>query len=97
MSSKIFRDCIKAIFEDEGAGTEAADGKFEQAITKLTNFKKSQLISRILEHSVSMLIFARKLKQIKQSDFSALNGATEFFWRYERYGAIRIFRASTLG
>lgn len=77
---KIFRDCIKAIFEDEGAGTEAADGKFEQAITKLTNFKKSQLISRILEHSVSMLIFARKLKQIKQSDFSALNGAKQNFF-----------------
>ncbi len=84
----VFRDGIKAVFEEEGADTEEtrrlAAKKFKQSITKLDKLAEDKVLSIGLIHSCLILKFARNLSLIKQSRFQdALasaqeNGASQF-------------------
>ena len=69
----IFRDGVKAVFEEEDADTEKskylAAKKVEQSIAELDKLEKNLALSSGLMHSGVMLSFLRNLSLVKQSRF----------------------------
>lgn len=66
---KMFRDAIKAVFEDKGADPAASGDKFEKILNKLARDAEDGSISGILEYSVPMLKFAKNFRLIEQGCF----------------------------